>query len=160
TRRRARRAERAGGSWHYVRRRVRRAHRALPHRLAGTERGSVMPLVLGFVIVAMLAVAGGVAAGDAYVQQRGLQSVCDGAAAAGAADAADLDRTAELDTGGGLHFTAAADAIDRYLARDPARRAVQVATAVSADGRTLSLVCTETSSIAFGTVFGKAGGVH
>ena len=53
------------------------------------DDGSVIPFVLGFFIIALLLVAGSVAAGDAFVQQRDLQDVCDGAAVA-AASAADL----------------------------------------------------------------------
>ncbi|HLY34206.1 MAG TPA: pilus assembly protein TadG-related protein [Jatrophihabitantaceae bacterium] len=125
-----------------------------------TDRGSITPLVLGFVVVAMFVIAGGIAAGDAFVQQRGLQAVCDGAAAAGAADAGDLDRSASVDAGAALRFADVGDAVERYLARDSTRTDVQVSASVSNDGRTLSLVCTQTTSIAFGTVFGKGGGVH
>ena len=53
------------------------------------DRGSTIPLILGCFVVAFLIVAGSVAAGDAFLQQRNLQSVCDGAAAA-AATSADL----------------------------------------------------------------------
>ena len=46
------------------------------------DTGSTIPLIIGFFLISMLMVAGSVAAGDAFVQQRGLQDVCDGAALA------------------------------------------------------------------------------
>ena len=46
--------------------------------------GSTIPLVLGFFLIGLLVVAGAVLASDAFTRQRDLQSVCDGAAVAGA----------------------------------------------------------------------------
>ncbi|MDQ2751380.1 MAG: pilus assembly protein TadG-related protein, partial [Actinomycetota bacterium] len=60
------------------------------------DRRTTIPLILGFFIIALITVAGAVAAGDAFVQQRGLQDVCDGAAAAAAAGGADLNRGTAL----------------------------------------------------------------
>jgi hypothetical protein len=51
-------------------------------------------------------------------------------------------------------------AVRRYLARDPARTQLRIAASVSPDATTVSLTCTETASVAFGRVFGKAGGVR
>jgi hypothetical protein len=124
------------------------------------DRGTTVPLIIGFFIIALIAVAGAVAAGDAFVQQRGLQDVCDGAAAAGAASAADLDRSADLGDGTALRFGDVQRVVDDYLSRDPTRADVDIQATVSADARTLQLVCTETSSIAFGAMFGKGGGIH
>jgi hypothetical protein len=61
-------------------------------RVPRRDRGSTIPLILGFVIVAFFLVAGAVALGDAFVQQRDLQDVCDGAAAAAAAAAVEVQR--------------------------------------------------------------------
>ena len=69
------------------------------------DRGSTVPLILGFFLIALLVVAGAVALGDAFVDQRNLQDVCDGAAAAAAASAADLDREHGLTSGGSLRFS-------------------------------------------------------
>ena len=124
------------------------------------DRGSTVPLILGFVIVGMFTTAAAVAAGDAFVQQRGLQSVCDGAAAAAAAGSGDLGRESGIGATGYLGFTAVQDAVDRYLAREPGRRAVRVLATVSPDRTTVALTCTETTRIAFGRVFGKGAGVH
>jgi Putative Flp pilus-assembly TadE/G-like len=123
------------------------------------DDGSTLPLIIGFFVITMLMTAGAVAAGDAFVQQRGLQDVCDGAAAAAAAGAADLDRTHD-DHGQSLHFAGVQHVVDDYLARDPSRRDVRAEATLSADTRTVSVRCDETRHIVFGTVFGKGGGVH
>jgi hypothetical protein len=124
------------------------------------DRGSTMPLILGFFLVALLAVAGASAAGDAFVQQRGLQDVCDGAAAAGAAGAADLDRSTGIDPTGSIRFADVQRVVDDYLARDSSRSGVRVRAELSTDARTLKLTCTETTRIAFGAMFGKGTGIR
>ena len=48
------------------------------------DRGSTIPLILGFFLIGLLMVGGAVLASDAFTHQRDLQSVCDGAAIAGA----------------------------------------------------------------------------
>jgi uncharacterized membrane protein len=124
------------------------------------DRGSTIPLILGFFLVALMMTAGAVAAGDAFVQQRGLQDVCDGAAAAGAAGAADLDRSTAIASAGSLRFADVQRVVDAYLARDPSRAGVHIHADLSPDARTLQLTCTETEQIAFGAMFGKADGVR
>ena len=124
------------------------------------DRGSTLPLVLGFFLVALLMIAGSVAAGDAFVQQRGLQDVCDGAATAAAASGVDLGRGGALQTEQALQFGDVQRAVTGYLARDPSRRQVQVRAQLSADARTLTLTCEQTEHIAFGAMFGKGSGVH
>jgi hypothetical protein len=124
------------------------------------DRGSTLPLILGFFLVALLIVAGSVAAGDAFVQQRGLQDVCDGAAAAAAASGVDLGRDGGLESEHALRFGDVQGAIGEYLSRDPSRQGVHVITQLSADAQTLTLTCGQTEHIAFGAMFGHAGGVH
>ena len=124
------------------------------------ERGSTAPLILGFVIIALLMVAGAVAAGQAFVQQRDLQDVCDAAATAAAGSAADLRRDTSLGAGDALVFTGVQAAVEDYLARDPDRRDVQVTSSLSTDGRTLSLVCAQTRQLPFGAAFGKPDGIR
>ncbi len=126
----------------------------------GAERGSTMPLILGFFLIALTMVAGGVAAGDAFVQQRGLQDVCDGAAAAAAGSAIDLSRADGIGVSGALSFTGVAGAAGDYLARDASRAGVTVTATLSDGARTLTLTCTETTHIAFGAMFGKGAGVQ
>lgn len=124
------------------------------------DAGSTLPLILGFFLVALLMVAGSVAAGDAFVQQRSLQDVCDGAAAAAAASGVDLGRGGALETEQQLQFGDVRTAVEDYLARDAGRRAVRVSARLSADRRTLTLTCEQTEHIAFGAMFGKGAGVH
>lgn len=124
------------------------------------DRGSTLPLILGFFLIALLMIAGTVAAGDAYVQQRGLQDLCDGAAAAAAASSVDVGRGGELAGESALQFGDVQDAVADYLARDPSRRAVRVGEHLAADGRELTLTCEQTETVAFGAMFGRAGGVH
>jgi hypothetical protein len=124
------------------------------------DRGSTIPLILGFFLLGLMVVAGSVAAADAYVQQRGLQDVCDGAAAAAAAGAADLGRGSGFATGGDLRFADVQRLTEDYLQRDPSRSDVAAAAAMSADSTTITLTCTETTTIAFGAMFGKGDGVR
>jgi Flp pilus assembly protein TadG len=119
-----------------------------------------MPLILGFFLIALMVVAGSVAAGDAFVQHRGLQDVCDGAAAAAAASGADLARRSEFAIGEQLRFADVQEAVDEYLTRDRSRARVHAIAELSTDATTLSLTCTETAKIAFGAMFGKGDGVH
>lgn len=123
------------------------------------DRGSTVPLILGFFLVSLLMVAGAVAAGDAFVQQRGLQSLCDGAAADAAGSAIDLDRGPGVGTGDALRFADVDAAINDYLARDPERANIRVRAGLSADRETITLTCTDTATIAFGSFFGKGGGI-
>lgn len=125
------------------------------------DDGSTLPLILGFFLLALTVIAGSVAAGDAFVQQRGLQDVCDGAATAAAASALDLGRSGTGLAGRtSLQFVGVEQVVGDYLARDPSRRGVRVAARLSDDDRTLTLTCEQTQPIAFGAMFGRAGGVH
>jgi uncharacterized membrane protein len=120
------------------------------------DRGSTIPLILGFFLLALMVVAGSVALGDAFVQQRSLQDICDGAAAAAAASAGDLDRETGIAIGdAALRFTDVHDAVAAYLARDPARRSVHVSAALSADRERITLRCEQSTSLAFGAIFGR-----
>jgi hypothetical protein len=129
------------------------------HR-GSTDRGSTVPVILGFFLVALLTVAGAVAAGQAFVHQRDLQDLCDGAATAAAGTAIDLSRTGGVVRGGELRFTGVQAAVEHYLARDGQIRAVSVGVAVSSDRTRLALTCVQTRPIAFGALFGRAGGVR
>jgi hypothetical protein len=128
--------------------------------VSSDERGSTIPLILGFFLIALIMIAAGVAAGDAFVQQRGLQDVCDGAATAAASTAVDLTRGSGIGTSGALRFADVDRNAAEYLARDPGREAISIRAALSADATTLTLTCTETRQIAFGAMFGKGDGVR
>ena len=120
------------------------------------DRGSTIPLILGFFLLAALVVAASVALGQAFVQQRDLQDVCDGAAAAAAASAADLDRSGSVASGASLRFDDVAGSVDAYLARDITRRDVRVGVTLSPDRTRLTLTCIETRPLAFGGLIGRA----
>jgi uncharacterized membrane protein len=122
------------------------------------DRGSTIPLILGFFLVALLVVAGSVALGDAFVQQRSLQDICDGAAAA-AASAADLERGTAPARDTSLRFAHVETVVSAYLARDPARRSVHVNATLSRDRERITLTCEQTTSVALGVFFGR-GQVH
>jgi Putative Flp pilus-assembly TadE/G-like len=124
------------------------------------DRGSSVPLILGLFLIALLMVAGSVAAGDAFVQQDQLQDLCDGAAVA-AASAADLDGGREPQTSGGwfLLLAAVQSAVNDYRNRDPTRADVTMQASPSADDTQVAVRCSQTRTIAFGSLFGYGNGV-
>lgn len=119
-----------------------------------SDRGSTIPLILGFVLIAGLVVAGSIALGDAFVQQRDLQDICDGAASAAAASAVQIERGGSAPHDGSLRFGDVGPVVVAYLARDPQRRGVQVHAVLSPDRRRLTLTCEQTRSLVFGALFG------
>ena len=123
------------------------------------DRGSTAPLLIGFVVLALLITAGAVAVGEAFVQQRGLQSVCDGAAAA-AATAVNLSRGDPLGDATSAPLVGVDQAVQAYLARDAQRRDIQATASLSADARRVDVECREAARVAFGAAFGKGGGVR
>ncbi|MDR6865455.1 hypothetical protein J2Y69_000037 [Microbacterium resistens] len=64
--------------------RVGRATPVLPPRSRDPEAGSTLPLILGYVVLALMIVAVCVCATDLYIAQKRLESVADAAALAGA----------------------------------------------------------------------------
>jgi hypothetical protein len=125
-----------------------------------SDRGSTVPVILGSFLIAILTVAGAVAAGQAFVQQRDLQDLCDGAATAAAGSAIDLSRSGGVVHGSQLRFAGAQQAVEAFLARDPDRRDAMVTTALSPDGTQLALTCVQTRPVAFGALFGQGSGVR
>ncbi|MEP6851889.1 MAG: pilus assembly protein TadG-related protein [bacterium] len=121
------------------------------------DRGSVIPLILGFWLVGMYVVAAAIALGDAFTGQRTLQSICDGAAVA----AANTVRTDVLHYGGtdaaALPLGDTSPAVARFLARDGGRDGVQFESVVTQD--TVTLHCTRSRRVTFGRFIGKPGGV-
>jgi hypothetical protein len=128
------------------------------HLLRMNDRGSTLPLILGFFLVAMLTSAAAIAAGDAFVQQRGLQDVCDGAALAAAASAVQVGRGQTSPSA--LRFEGVDAALRSYLDRDPDRRAVVVRAELSDQNETLTLTCVQVEAVTFGGLFGYGSGVR
>jgi hypothetical protein len=124
-------------------------------RSEADERGSTIPLILGFFLIAFIVVAASITLGQAFVQQRDLQDVCDGAAAAAAASSADLDRSGAVASGTSLQFTAVEQEVTTYLARDPSRTDVQVTATLSPDRERITLQCVQLRTLAFGRFFDR-----
>lgn len=124
------------------------------------DRGSVIPLILGCWLLVMLIVGGFVAGTDAFDKLADLQDTCDGAAAAAAAAAVDTDRDIGLGSGSSLRFADVQSAVDEYLSRDSYRSGVHVTATLSDDAETITLSCTQRSSIAFGWLFGRRHVTH
>lgn len=124
------------------------------------DDGSTIPLILGFFLLALLMVAGSIALGQAFVQQRELQSICDGAAAAAAAGGGSLDRGDGVGDGDSLAFGDADREIAAYLARDDTRRTVRARASYSTDRTRLTLRCEQTLPLTFGALFGRGSVRH
>jgi hypothetical protein len=133
--------------------------RTLRRVLSTDDRGSTIPLILGFFLIGLLMVAGAVMASDAFTHQRDLQSVCDGAAVAGA-NAIDgpAARTHELTAT--LPLTAVQAAVQHYLAEDAGRSEVRVQAGLSADGDTVLADCRITTRLAFAGLIGHRDGIE
>ncbi len=126
------------------------------------DGGTVLPLVLLGFLLAGLMVTAGTAASAAFLAQRDLAGVCDGAALAGAAA---LDRAAlagataaGVPARAGLPVDAAgvAAAVEDYRLRaDRPGLRLEPGT----DGATVTVVCRRTVRIPFGAVLGAAGGL-
>jgi uncharacterized membrane protein len=123
------------------------------------DRGSTIPLILGFFLIGLLMVAAAVMASDAFTKQRDLQSVCDGAALAGA-NAIDgpAARTRQLSST--LPLAAVQAAVQNYLAADSGRAGVTVQAALSADGSTVQADCRSHTHLAFAGIIGRRNGIE
>jgi hypothetical protein len=134
------------------------------------ESGSTIPLVLGFFLIAALMIFGAVTASAAFLAQRDLAAVCDGAAVAAAQS---VDPTALYASGPAVtgvqppaRLPLDAAAVDAALARyvsaggygdDPDR--LTVSGGVGADGSTAVVRCSRTVALPFAAVFGLPAGV-
>lgn len=127
-------------------------------RAVADDRGSTIPLILGFFLIGLLVVAAAVMASDAFTQQRDLQSVCDGAAVTGA-NAIDgpAARTRELT--GTLPLAAVQAAVQDYLAADSGRAEVTVQAALSDDGSAVLADCRARTELAFAGLLGRPDGI-
>jgi uncharacterized membrane protein len=121
-----------------------------------TDDGSIIPLVIGFFMVAALLVTGSIAAGSAFLAQRDLQSVCDGAAIA-AGQALDANTYyQQSDHSNGYPLGDVQGAVERYLAVDGGR--VQAVASTRDDE--VVVVCRQTTPVTFGRAFGYGNGVR
>ena len=126
---------------------------------ARPDRGSILPLTLLCVLIALLLIAGTATASAAFLAQRDLQAWCDGAvlAAAGSPGGPSLYASGGAPgVGAPLDVDTVAAALDRYLAAasdvTTARLSVQVERA--------TVVCTRTVDVPFGRLFGISNGLR
>lgn len=114
------------------------------------DRGSILPLLIGCFLLAGVLLTGGIAASAAFLAQRNLQSVCDGAAVAGAnvADESVIYGSGLPDTSLPLSPASVETAVADYLSG----RGVD-SWDVSTDGVTVRVVCSRAVAIPFGSVF-------
>jgi hypothetical protein len=140
------------------------------HPGAREDRGSTLPFVLLCFLLALLLVAGTVAASAAFLAQRDLQSDCDGAAVAGAAavDPAGVYADGALLDALPLTTVAAQDAVAGYAARAglgdtsfavTVTVTVPVPVPVPVDGAAVAVRCGRRVTVPFGPMFGLGGGV-
>jgi uncharacterized membrane protein len=126
------------------------------------DRGTIIPMIIMAFVVAGLVIVGSVVAGSAFLAQRDLQSVCDGAAIAGAQalDDSEFYRNG-IGSDGALPLGGVQSAVDTYAAQDatsPADR-VQVSATVDDDHVTVAVACAKTAHLTFGAVFGYGSGL-
>jgi hypothetical protein len=139
--------------------RFRSALRNRLEQLSG-DRGSTLPLILGFWLIGMLIVGGAVALSDAFTKQRDLQSICDGAAIAAANSASQTGLHGDGTAGSlAIPLANAGDAVAAYLARDAGRSGVHASGVIDPDGVTVHLTCTQRTHLAFGGLISKSAGV-
>ncbi|HST49600.1 pilus assembly protein TadG-related protein [Jatrophihabitans sp.] len=122
------------------------------------DRGSTIPLILGFFLIGLLVVAGAVLASDAFTRQRDLQSICDGAAVAGA-NAIDGPAARTRQLSATLPLAAVQAAVQRYLAEDAGRGEVRIEAALSADGSTVLADCHVHTRPVFAGLIGHPDGL-
>lgn len=119
------------------------------------ERGSTIPLMIGFFILAGVLLTGGVVASAAFIQLRSLQSACDGAAVA----AANGFERGGSQLGESLPFDSAAakEAVAAYAVRAWGSEAAQVALDIEVNGDRVSVQCRKTAHVPFEAVFAPDG---
>ena len=136
-----------------------RSVRSFETRTSG-DRGSTIPLILGFWLVAFLFVSAAILATGVFTAQRGLQSACDGAAAA-VSGIVDADAIRRGDGGGALPLAsdhALLAAARDYLAGSADTADIVVAE-LSRSGITVTLECSRVTRPAFSGVIGRPGGI-
>jgi hypothetical protein len=115
------------------------------------ERGSTLPFVLVCWLVAALMAFGAIAASDAFVEQRDVQAVCDGAALAAANHA---DEAVLYSSGIGTALPLTRAAVQAAVADQLADGGTSLdAWSAETDGAEVTVRCTRHVEIAFGWLF-------
>lgn len=126
----------------------------LPGRVRD-DRGSTIPLMLVFFVVAGMMLTGGVVASSAFLQLRSLQSACDGAAIAATNG---FERGGDQ-LGGSLPFdgTSAESAVQAYAATAWRGETTSPTLDVAVEGDRVIVVCSRTAHVPFEAVFAPNG---
>lgn len=126
----------------------------LPAR--GDDRGTMIPLLLGFFLVALLLTVGVTAASKAFLAQRDLQAQCDGAAlsAADALDEGGTYRHADSD-----RLRLSGPGVDAAIASYFAVGGGAVDYSSDTDGTRVVLTCRTVAELPFGATFGYPEGL-
>ncbi len=130
-------------------------------RRARGDRGSITPLILVFFLVAALLVMGTISAGSAFLEQRDLQAVCDGAAvrASSAVDEAGAYSGPAGQSALPLSEASVRAAVAEYHAQgyvgDPT-----LTMSASTDGQVVTVTCRRVVQIPFGAMFGSPAGLQ
>jgi len=118
------------------------------------ERGSIVPFVLLSFGIALLMVCGGITASAAFLAQRDVQSLCDGAAVA-AANAADEGQY--FGSGGQdavpLSQQSVSAAISDHLAAATDPSSALTSWSAATDGRSVEVVCSRFVALPFAEIF-------
>jgi uncharacterized membrane protein len=130
-------------------------------RPARDDDGSVLPLVIGFVVVVLLLVGAVTDASVLWLQRRALQSTVDGAALAGA-QAIDLDAVYAGGARGDLALASTATvrrAVRRYLAATPSDDGLPQfrLTSTTVEGSVVTVAARSTVSLPFTTLLTGRG---
>jgi hypothetical protein len=120
------------------------------------ETGSVLPLVLLSVLLALLLIAGATTASSAFLAQRDLQAWCDSTALATATAAADA-AAFSVDQRPSLRYEQVAPELQGYL-QGIQNEGVTVRLSVQNDQ--ITLICTHTAVLPFGRLFGIPDGIE
>lgn len=114
------------------------------------DGGSITPLVVGLTLVAGLVVTAVIAASAAFLAQRDLAGICDGAAVAAAAAGTEPD----ADGDPGLDPGRIPAELERYRSDEPG-----LFLDAATDGRTVTVTCSRRAEIPFGAVLGAPHGL-
>ena len=117
------------------------------------DRGSTLPLMLGFFMIAGLLLTGGITASAAFLAQRDLQAACDGAAVAGASGF--LRTTGESTADIAFDEILAGNAIAQYSVDAWGTDAVDID--VDVDGTRVVVTCARVVHVPFEALFSPGG---
>ncbi len=133
-----------------------------PRGLPGTDddTGTIIPMVLLFVLIAAFVVMAGAATSSAFLAQRDLQGICD-AAAVKAANAVDTASLYDSGSFGQLPLSQSSvqQSVAAFGAEDYAGDPQGLTLSAGTDGQSVTVACHRTVQIPFGAFFGVGQGL-